>query len=150
MNKIMLLMISLIGVSWSCSPAPEKDLSEKWKQEITKTEEDFAAMAANEGISAAFIAYAADDAVLMRNDRLIIGKPALTEHFQASEKANRDVQLKWAPDFVGVSASGDLGYTYGKYTVSYPDSTGQRLENTGVFHTVWRRQDDGSWKFVWD
>ena len=58
--------------------------------------------------------------------------------------------LKWKPDFVDVAASGDLGYTYGHYTYSYIDSTGKAAEDKGIFHTVWKRQPDGNWRFVWD
>ena len=61
-----------------------------------------------------------------------------------------DENLSWKPDFVDVSASGDLGYTYGHFTYSYTDSTGTIMESSGVFHTVWKRQADGSWLFVWD
>ena len=46
--------------------------------------------------------------------------------------------------------SRDLGYTYGHYTFSYIDSGGNKIENKGVFHTVWKRQSDGTWRFVWD
>jgi len=61
-----------------------------------------------------------------------------------------DQQLEWAPDFVDVSSSGDLAYTYGKFTFSFKDSLGNKVENKGIFHTVWKRQSNGEWKFVWD
>ena len=62
----------------------------------------------------------------------------------------QDEKLIWKPDFVDVSASGDLAYTYGAYTYSYKDSTGAIVEQGGIFHTVWKRQADGGWRFVWD
>ena len=49
-----------------------------------------------------------------------------------------------------VSESGDLAYTYGKYTFSAFDSNAKKIEAKGIFHTVWKRQEDGSWKFVYD
>ena len=58
--------------------------------------------------------------------------------------------LVWKPDYVDVSESGDLAYTYGKYTFTSRDSTGRKVVSKGIFHTVWKRQEDGSWKFVWD
>ena len=59
-------------------------------------------------------------------------------------------KLEWIPDFVDVSASGDLGYTYGKYTITTIDSIGQTIKRGGIFQTIWKRQPDGRWRFVWD
>lgn len=36
------------------------------------------------------------------------------------------------------------------YTYSVTDSTGETKSSSGIFHTVWKRQADGTWKFVWD
>lgn len=134
----------------SCSQAPDAATLERWKQEIRDVEEDFADMAQREGIPQAFLYYAAEDAVLMRGDKLYMGKQELEELFAGNTSSPRDENLSWSPDFVDISASGDLGYTYGHYTYSYTDSTGANAEQTGVFHTVWKRQPDGSWRFVWD
>lgn len=119
---------------------------EKWKQEILDTERSFAKMASEEGIYKAFTYYAADEAVLMRNNKLIIGKPAIMQLYQGKDSKG----LSWEPDFVDVATSGDLGYTYGRYTFTYADSSGKTVTDRGVFHTVWKRQEDGSWKYVWD
>ena len=113
-------------------------------------ERDFAAMAEKEGISRAFLHFAADEAVLLRGDKLYVGRQELEALFSGATSSPRDEKLSWSPDFVDISASGDLGYTYGSYTYSYTDSTGAKVERTGIFHTVWKRQEDGSWRFVWD
>ena len=102
-------------------------------------------MVKENGIHDAFLYYAAEDAVLKRRD-FIIGKEAIDKHLEKS--ISKD--LSWSPDFVDVSSSGDLGYTYGKYVYKYTDSIGNTLEDKGIFHTVWKRQTNGSWKFVWD
>jgi ketosteroid isomerase-like protein len=31
-----------------------------------------------------------------------------------------------------------------------PREAGEVGEYQGVFHTVWKRQPDGTWKYVWD
>jgi ketosteroid isomerase-like protein len=103
-------------------------------------------MAKEEGIEKAFTTFAAADAVLMRGNKLIEGIKNIEEHY----KNQTSKGLSWAPDFVDVAASGDLGYTYGHYTYSYIDSTGKAAEDKGIFHTVWKRQADGTWRFVWD
>ena len=144
MKKISQYLICLLLLA-SCEDEPEKNSIEKWKEEIREAEQDFAKLAAEKGIHDAFLFYAAEDAVLKRRS-LIIGKEAIDKHLEKSTSKN----LSWSPDFIDVSASGDLGYTYGKYVYKYTDSIGNPLEDTGIFHTVWKRQSDGSWKFVWD
>ena len=150
MRLKFLFYLSLVLGLFSCSVETEKDSAEKWKSEILETEEKFAKMAGEEGISKAFMTYAAEDAVLMRNNKLVIGKKNLSVLFENQESKPKNEKLSWEPDFVDVSASGDLAYTYGKYTYSFTDSAGTTVENEGVFHTVWKRQADGSWRFVWD
>lgn len=144
MKKSILLIFLFLIVSCDNS----KKESEKWKAEILKTEADFAEMARNEGIPEAFIAYAANDVAILRDNILILGKEALTESYNKSSYKN--VELDWTPDYVDVSASGDLGYTYGKYVYKVTDSLGKQQVHEGIFHTVWKRQPDGGWKFVWD
>lgn len=121
---------------------------EKWKQEILETESNFADMAKEKGINKAFLTYAAEDAVLLRGNKLIIGKDTIRAYME--NQASGHMTLTWRPDFVDVSKSGDLGYTYGYFTLTYKDQEGDTVENKGVFHTVWKRQTDGTWRFVWD
>jgi ketosteroid isomerase-like protein len=120
----------------------------KWKNEILKTEQTFAKMAKEIGISEAFFYYAAEDAVLKQNQTLCIGKEAIREHFEKQPTSR--INLVWTPDFVDVSKSGDLGYTYGYYIMSFTDGNGKSTNNKGIFHTVWKRQSNGTWRFVWD
>lgn len=142
-----LYTIIIIFIFYSCTM---QNNIEKWKEEIKETEHDFALMVQKEGVEKAFLAFADEKAVLSRNNNLVIGKKNLKEFFKSQSSTNKNVQLTWKPDFVDVSKSGDLGYTYGKYLYSYTDSIGKIIESTGVFHTVWKKQENGTWKFVWD
>lgn len=139
-----LFSLSLFG----CSSGPEHAPAEKARQEILQAEKDFAALAQREGVQAAFLAFAAEDAVLNRSDQIIHGRAAIRAYYEKSTLS--EVSLNWAPDFVDAAASGDLGYTYGKYQFSAMDTTGQPIKAEGIFHTVWKKQTDGSWKFVYD
>lgn len=115
-----------------------------------QTEADFARMALEQGLSPAFLAFAAEDAVLMRNNQLVRGREGIRQWFVNRPSDPSQIKLEWTPDFVEVATSGDLGYTYGSYTLTVTDPTGGSLTQTGIFHTVWKRQPDGSWRFVWD
>jgi ketosteroid isomerase-like protein len=132
----------------SCAPNKNVELA-KWKQEIADTEKAFSEMARTEGISKAFITFAADDVAVLRGKDLILGKESLRASYE-NRSASGEASLTWAPDFVDVSSSGDLGYTYGRYTYISNDSLGNVQSDEGIFHTVWKRQADGTWKFVWD
>jgi len=141
-------IIALLFCYACTSPGPQGSIDD-WKKEIVEAEQQFAEMAKNEGIPAAFLAFAADGAVLMRNNKVIESKEAIRSRFD-NASPNNNSTLSWKPDFVDLASSGDLGYTYGEYVFTSIDSLGNKNEIKGIFHTVWRRQADGSWKFVWD
>ncbi len=118
-------------------------------KEIIQTEKDFEKMASENGIAEAFYHYADSLAVIRgANDSLIHGKAGIRNFFSADRFSAATVV--WSPDFTDAATSGDMGYTYGKYTWRSKDSTGKVSESSGVFHTVWKKQKDGSWRFVWD
>lgn len=122
---------------------------EALKQEIADAEKAFEKMAAEKGIEEAFWFFAGNNAVIKRqNDSLIKGRDNIRQYYSAD--FYKTATVAWAPDFVDVAESGDLGYTYGKYTWSAKDSLGQVQEFKGVFHTVWKKQEDGNWRYVWD
>ena len=123
--------------------------TERYKNEILAAEKAFAKLVKEKGIKEGFLFYAADSAAVRRGEELYVGKEALTLLY-SKPSSLKDVVLEWTPDFVDAAASGDLGYTYGKYYFSGTDSLGKKVEDRGIFHTVWKRQSDGSWKFVWD
>ena len=120
------LFVSVFLIFCTSEIAP----TEKYKEEIRQTEQAFAKMAKETGIKEAFLAFAADSAVLNRNDKILKGRAAFIKYF--SNPIWENVTLSWQAEFVDVSKSGDLS------------------QSSGIFHTVWKRQQDGNWKFVWD
>ncbi|MCK9422020.1 MAG: DUF4440 domain-containing protein [Bacteroidales bacterium] len=121
---------------------------EKVKSEIFRAEKEFERLAAEKGLAYAFSYFAADSGVINVRDRLVKGKEEIRKHYLKWE--TQDVSLQWTADFIDVAASGDLGYTYGRYVFTLTDSTGKVTRNEGIFHTVWKKQKDGNWRFVWD
>ena len=79
---------------------------------------------------------------------LIHGKENIKNFYSADYY--KTASVKWSPDFIDVAEKGDMAYTYGKYIWQSKDSSGKTNEFKGVFHTVWKKQKDGTWKFVWD
>lgn len=127
----------------------EEDDPDVIKTSVMKAEKDFEKMAAEKGIAEAFWYYAAPDAVIKRqNDTLIKGREEIKKYY--STDFYKRASVKWTPDFIDISEEGDMAYTYGKYLWHSSDSAGSVNEFAGIFHTVWKKQPDGSWKYVWD
>lgn len=59
--------------------------------------------------------------------------------------ADSTFSLTWDPIYAEVAASGDLGYTVGRYTAS-SGSGDAAARQEGTYLTVWRRQPNGAWK----
>jgi ketosteroid isomerase-like protein len=145
---LFLAAATILGML-SCSNQPAAVDTVKIKADIEKAEKDFEKMAAEKGIAEAFWYFAADSAVIKReNDTLIIGKENIRNYYSAPFYKN--AKVKWAPDFVAVSDHGDMAWTYGKYDWQSTDSAGKTASFNGIFHTVWKKQADGSWKYTWD
>lgn len=54
-----------------------------------------------------------------------------------------DMTLDWVPVAGGVAGSGDLGWTWGTYTATYPGPDGEMGESSGKYLNVWVMTDDG-------
>lgn len=145
MTKQLILISILLA---ACSSDGDKILKEKARQDIVQTELDFALMAKSKGLSEAFTFYADPAAALNRGSYVIHGKDSIRLFYLAERY--KGVKLEWKPDYVEVSSAGDLGYTYGKYIFTSFNQTGQAKESKGIFHTVWKKQADGQWRYVWD
>lgn len=148
MNKYLSFALMLFFLHVGCYDSNETNEIEKWKAEIMNVEKAFNDMAQKEGLVKAFEFYAAHEGVIRRNKKVIKGKVEIAKWYENDVKPNET--LTWAPTFIDVSKSGDMAYTYGDFVFSYPDTLGNIKRNTGIFHTVWKRQEDGNWKFVWD
>ncbi len=58
--------------------------------------------------------------------------------------------MKWRPQFVEVLEDGTLALTRGPYRMITTDDQGNTTEHWGTFNSVWRLQENGVWKVVFD
>lgn len=139
------LFASILGLITACtSPDPQQ-----LRQQVAGTEAQFAEMAANQGIRAAFLHFAHPQATIMRHGKLWHGYAGIAQYFD-QPNPNTHEKLQWAPDFIDIAQSGEMAYTYGSYHYTAIGPQGDTIRSQGIFHTVWRRLPDGSWRFVWD
>jgi ketosteroid isomerase-like protein len=115
---------------------------------IRSADSDFSRDATKFGTGEAFGRYAAADAQIFSGPgEFITGPRAITQSFGPTTTKN---SLVWHPVYGEVSAAGDLGFTVGNAVF-----TGEREDGGPVVHyskylTVWKRQRDGSWRYVVD
>lgn len=140
MNKSAFLLLLLIA---SCSTPSEVIGPET----LIQVDKDFSKMSEDKGMAEAFIYYADEDVVkLGQGTHPILGKSQLTEEFSSIDDSK--IRLTWQPTKAEIAKSGDLGYTYGKYYFTATDSV--ETTSTGYYVSVWKKQQDGSWKYVLD
>lgn len=105
--------------------------------EVAAAERAFAALALEVGTNESFRTYAAPDGIVFGPD------PVNAQASLAGQPSPKGPPfLKWWPVWAGVAASGDLGFTTG------PATMGDRP--IGYYFTVWKKQPDGSWRWVLD
>jgi uncharacterized protein (TIGR02246 family) len=59
-------------------------------------------------------------------------------------------RIKWRPQLVEVLEDGSLALSRGPYRMTVVDEQGNATEHWGTFNSVWRLQEDGNWKIVFD
>jgi ketosteroid isomerase-like protein len=111
-------------------------------QPLYEADTAFSAMAQTDGLAKAFVHFADQDVILLQQgDMPIYGKAKLAEKYSRIEGS----PLSWEPLKAEIAQSGDLGYTFGRYTLKGPTKV-----TVGVYVSVWKKQADGSWKYVVD
>jgi ketosteroid isomerase-like protein len=128
----------------SAKPATKDAL----KAALAKMEDDFCAMAREKGILAAFEYFAAPDVAFVDTDpRKFRGLAAVRERIGLDQPG---VSVTWSAMFTDVSDDGSLGYNWGRYEWRSPGPDGKERIRAGFFLTIWKRQPDGTWRYVMD
>ena len=110
--------------------------------ELLGADSAFSALSATHGAKAAFISFAADQAILLGpgGTPMTHGRDAIGAAFAGFPA---DAVLEWAPVAAEIAASGDLGCTVGEASIT-------ALHSYSKYLTIWQRQAGGAWKFVAD
>ena len=105
--------------------------------QVIAAERAFAEDGLAHGINVSFPRHAAPDAIIFAP-----GPVNVRERFAGRAPEAQNPGLDWWPVFAGAARSGDLGFTTGPYALQGTVS--------GYYFTVWRRQPDGSWQWIFD
>lgn len=140
------LTIFVVAVGLYLPVAAQKSSPNDALQQMIETERAFSRMSEEKGTREAFAAFIADDGILFR-PRAVLGKKWMQEH--PLPPSNTRLLLTWQPIYAFIARSGDLGYTTGPWQ-SKSDSKDAKPSAFGNFMTVWKKQADGTWRFVLD
>ena len=133
----VLALLTLIG----CCPEKKTDPAE-----LIATDKAFSQMSIDKGLSAAFIFYADDSVVKVRDGNFpIIGKNDMVKAYKS--RPDTGMILKWKPVKAEIARSKDLGYTFGDWELylKAKDTT-----MFGNYISIWKKQAGGTWKYVLD
>jgi len=125
----------------ACASVP----SDSARRPVVDAERAFAALAAERGIRASFLASFAADGIGFDPAPMVLVEKWSARPVPANPLA---YSLSWHPVVAGVARSGELGFTTGPSR--FVDTTGKLPSWTGVYFSVWRRGADGAWKVAAD
>jgi len=143
--KIFLTAITVLFVFWGCGTAidPEKE-----RAGLLQTDKDFSQASIEKGAAEAFKLYLAEDAIqLPSRSNPVVGRDAI---YANMSKSSGNYMLAWEPQYAEVAQSGDLGYTWGFFTMTFTDENSEVKKNPGKYLNIWKKQANGSWKVTVD
>ncbi len=115
-------------------------------RELLANDTTFATYTATVGRQLGFDAYV-DESGIAIDDPLLFGRKAI---FDSNAGIPATSTLAWQPVLAHASRSGDLGFTVGTYQSSAVNPDGTTRTGYGKYLTVWKRQADGSFKYIVD
>ena len=134
MQMKSLLFLIVITVSLSAYSQKVED--------VIAAEKAFAKTALDVSIKQAFLDYM-DNAAVVFNQGMALNGPEFWR-----KAPERKFKLIWRPTYAAIAQSGDLGFTTGPFELRA--SLADTVRAAGQYSTIWKKQKDGSWKFLAD
>jgi ketosteroid isomerase-like protein len=146
MKSYFSIIILLLLLFVSCGNKNEINI-EKEKEAMKQADIEFSNLSKSKGMKAAFLQYMDTAAVLLRPGHSPLKGMAAGQLIYNMNDSS--FILTWVPRAAEISSSGEMGYTYGIWT-SYPKKWLSDSVSQGTYITIWKKQANGSWKFVLD
>jgi len=120
----------------------EEELFQSGVAEILAADRAFAQAAQANGVPAAFAAFASHDGRVFQPGRPVAtGRQAIAEAYADWEEG---ASLQWTPSGADISARGDMGFSWGQWTLTQTGAETRR----GNYMSVWRRDAEGAWRYL--
>jgi len=125
-----------------------KDDLDTERRRLLSTDRQFAQMSLDRGAAEAFNHFLTEDAMGMsHNQHPVIGRELIYAEMKVGQE---EYELSWEPQRADVAGSEDMGWTWGKYVLSFKDEDGVEQKRYGKYLNIWSRQEDGHWKVAVD
>jgi ketosteroid isomerase-like protein len=115
------------------------------KAELLRVDVAFSKLSEEKGRNAAFLAYLDSNATMLRaNSMPVSGWDSINQ--MLNRHPDSGYVLTWVPIKAHVAHSGDMGYTYGTYSLTIKD----KGKEAGTYCTIWKKRKGRNWKVVLD
>lgn len=135
--------IIIAAILFSSCNAKQHDISKQAAEQIKSADLAMSDLATKEGFYQALLKYADDSLIIPRAGSLpMIGKMEVEKGWAEKPMLK---ELIWKPLRAEAAQSGEMGYSFGYAIYKGTDTT-----TYTNYCTIWKKQKDGSWKFVYD
>lgn len=138
MKKLIIIALLPLTLLWNASLAATLD---QVKKEVADTERAFAKTMADRDFEA-FQTFIAEDTVFWSGSEPIQGKESVLAAWKGNFEGP-DAPFKWEPETVLVLEEGNLALSTGPVT-------GSDNVINAYFTSVWKKNDQGKWKIIFD
>jgi len=149
---VLALSCALTWIGCGSAPQPSAAMPENTsaaEAAIRKLDADWVKAAQTKSADAWLAFYAADATVLPPNEAIPASRDALRKSIEGLLTLP-NLSISWEPAKVEVAKSGELGYLYGAYDLSFTDPKGGVVKDHGKNVEIWKKQADGGWKCIVD
>jgi len=146
MNAWFGVVVMVLAMLEACAPRPDVEALRAAVMDADRAFNDATARRGVEG----WVSYFEPGGQQFHARGVSVGTDAIRRRMTPAF-ADTARQLRWYPVRAVVAASGDVGYTIGRWESRSRGADGRWAgEGTGNYVTIWRLQSDGSWKVAVD
>ena|SRR5665647_1954326 len=140
-NTLLIFLVPVLASS--CFTKKPEQVNIDYKTSMMEADRAFSKLSEERGMKYALMQYIDSKGVLLRPNTIpIVGGEAIDYISQGNDTS---YIMTWEPNGGSIAKSGELGYTYGVYSLKPKDKD---TVFYGTYVSIWKMQPDGKWKFV--
>ncbi len=147
---VISLALAAAGMAGCSGDAPPRVAQSAARADLLAADRAFAALTRERGIETGYSRYLAADALQLPDGGVeLLGKDDILANVR-EVTADEVFVLDWEPEDAVVSAQGDLGYTWGYYSLEIDSGDAETWYNEGKYVYVWRHTAADGWRVILD